>query len=290
MTLEELDFDDEPLMDETNPNDQTTSEEEDKPWVDYSNHESEGMTPVDNQTEQVDNDVLTRVLESKGINPEAVRIQNENGEVEEINFYDLSPEEQLDLVNGTPQEDYSLEADEIGFLNHLRDNNLSVNDYLEYYKRRVIEEYQNGLQDNAVYDIDSFSDDELFIADLKDKKIAAQSGTFHLDALTSQTEAKANEMADFTTMLIGLKAGTIEGYVAEEPTAMAVCEDKTYDYIKFVNNDTGFKVEDDEVSIAVGVKKGSELKDKINGALKDFGTDAQKELMAKMVAIAPSEE
>ena len=128
------------------------------------------------------------------------------------------------------------------------------------------------------------------IADLKDKKIAAQSGTFHLDALTSQTEAKANEMADFTTMLIGLKAGTIEGYVAEEPTAMAVCEDKTYDYIKFVNNDTGFKVEDDEVSIAVGVKKGSELKDKINGVLKDFGTDAQKELMAKMVAIAPSEE
>lgn len=169
MTLEELDFDDEPLMDETNPNDQTTSEEEDKPWVDYSNHESEGTTPVDNQTEQEDNDVLTRVLESKGINPEAVRIQNENGEVEEINFYDLSPEEQLDLVNGTPQEDYSLEADEIGFLNHLRDNNLSVNDYLEYYKRRVIEEYQNGLQDNAVYDIDSFSDDELFIADLKDK-------------------------------------------------------------------------------------------------------------------------
>lgn len=129
------------------------------------------------------------------------------------------------------------------------------------------------------------------IADLNGKKIAAQSGTFHLVALTGQTKAAANEMSDFTTMLIALKAGTIEGYVAEEPTAMAVCMDKAYDYVKFVNNDTGFKVDDDEVSIAVGVKKNNtELKDEINGALKDFDTDAQKELMAKMVALAPVEE
>lgn len=128
------------------------------------------------------------------------------------------------------------------------------------------------------------------IADLDGKKIAAQSGTFHLTALSEQTKAAANEMSDFTTMLIALKAGTIEGYVAEEPTAMAVCQDKAYDYIQLVNNETGFTVDNDEVSIAVGVKKGAELKDKINDALKDFNTDAQKELMAQMVAIAPSEE
>ena len=128
------------------------------------------------------------------------------------------------------------------------------------------------------------------IADLDGKKIAAQSGTFHLTALTEQTKAAASEMSDFTTMFIALKAGTIDGYIAEEPTAMAICQDKAYDYIKLVNNDTGFKVNDDEVSVAVGVKKGSALKDEINGVLKDFGTAAQKELMEKMVAIAPSEE
>ncbi len=133
-------------------------------------------------------------------------------------------------------------------------------------------------------------DDVKTIADLKDKKIAAQSGTFHLDALTEQSEAKVSELADFSTMFIALGAGTIEGYVAEEPTAMAVCEDPAYGYVAFVNNDTGFKVADDDVSIAVGVKKGSELKDKINGVLADFNTDAQKELMEEMVRIAPSEE
>ena len=128
------------------------------------------------------------------------------------------------------------------------------------------------------------------IADLKDKKIAAQSGTFHLDALTSQTEAKASELADFSTMFIALGAGTIEGYVAEEPTAMAVCMDSAYDYVPLKNNDTGFKVDDDEVSIAVGVKKGSDLTEKINSALADLDADAQKELMNSMVNIAPADE
>ena len=128
------------------------------------------------------------------------------------------------------------------------------------------------------------------IADLKDKKIAAQSGTFHLQALTEQTQAQANEMSDFSTMLIALGAGTIDGYIAEEPTAMAVTLDPAYGYVALENNNTGFTVEDDEVSIAVGVKKGSELKDQINSALEGFDADAQKALMADMVKIAPSDE
>lgn len=128
------------------------------------------------------------------------------------------------------------------------------------------------------------------IADLKGKKIAAQSGTFHLTALTDQTEAEVSELADFSTMFIALGAGTIEGYVAEEPTAMAVCADPNYTYIPLKNNDTGFSVEDDEVSIAVGVKKGSELTEQINSALADLNADAQKDLMQQMVNIAPAEE
>lgn len=128
------------------------------------------------------------------------------------------------------------------------------------------------------------------IDDLAGKKIAAQSGTFHLDALTNQTKADVTEMADFSTMFIALGAGTIDGYVAEEPTAMAVTQDPTYGYVALENNKTGFKVEDDEVSIAVGIKKGSDLGAKINEAIADLDSDAQKELMLEMVKIAPSDE
>lgn len=133
-------------------------------------------------------------------------------------------------------------------------------------------------------------DDVKTIDDLKGKKIAAQSGTFHLDALTNQAEAASSEMADFSTMLIALKAGTIDGYVAEEPTAMAVCADKEYDYVALENNSTGFTVADDDVSIAVGVKKGSALTAEINKALEDMNTEAQRELMSEMVKLSPSEE
>ncbi len=128
------------------------------------------------------------------------------------------------------------------------------------------------------------------IADLDGKKIAAQSGTSHFDALSTQTKAQVSEMADFSMMLIALGAGTIDGYVAEEPTAMAVCADEQYTYIPLVNNETGFQVPADDVSIAVGVKKGSELTEKINAALADLDADAQRDLMAKMVEIAPVEE
>lgn len=128
------------------------------------------------------------------------------------------------------------------------------------------------------------------LSGLDGKKIAAQSGTFHLEALEAQTKANANELSDFTTMFMALGAGTIDGYVAEEPTAMAVCLDKAYSYVPLINNENGFKVDEDEVSVAVGVKKGSALKDEINSALSGFDTDAQKALMEKMVEIAPSEE
>ena len=133
-------------------------------------------------------------------------------------------------------------------------------------------------------------DDVKTIADLDGKKIAAQSGTSHLDALSSQTKAQVSELADFSTMFIALGAGTIDGYVAEEPTAMSVCSNPEYTYVPLVNNDTGFKVPEDDTSIAVGVKKGSELLGSINSALTDFDAAAQKKLMEEMVAIAPSDE
>ena len=56
-------------------------------------------------------------------------------------------------------------------------------------------------------------------------KIAAQPGTFHLDALKAQTSnlTVVDNLVDFVDMRIALEAGTIDGYVAEEPTALTFC-------------------------------------------------------------------
>ncbi len=129
------------------------------------------------------------------------------------------------------------------------------------------------------------------IADLDGKKIAAQSGTSHLEALSSQTTAQVSELSDFTTMLIALDAGTIDGYISEEPTAMAVCtEGSGYSYVPFVNNETGFAIPVEDSSIAVGVKKDSALLEGINAYIATFDEAAQKDLMNEMVKLSPSEE
>ena len=129
------------------------------------------------------------------------------------------------------------------------------------------------------------------LADLDGKKIAAQSGTSHLTALESQTKADIQEMSDFTTMLLALSAKTIDGYVAEEPTAMSYCtESSDYTYSPFKNNETGFTVPVDDTSIAVGVKKGSDLLAKVNAYIATFTTEQQTELLQKMVSLAPQED
>lgn len=128
------------------------------------------------------------------------------------------------------------------------------------------------------------------IEDLAGKKIAAQSGTSHLDALEEQTDAEVSELADFSTMLIALDAGTIDGYLAEEPTAITVCTKDGYSYVPFVNNENGFKIPTEDTALAVGVQKGrTELLEQINSFVASFDEEAQKSLMDEMGKISPVE-
>ena len=57
-------------------------------------------------------------------------------------------------------------------------------------------------------------------------KIAAQPGTFHLSALKAQTKnlTVVENLNDFVAMRMALEAGTIDGYIAEEPTALTICK------------------------------------------------------------------
>ena len=49
---------------------------------------------------------------------------------------------------------------------------------------------------------------------------------------------------DFDSMLIALKSGAIDGYIAEEPTALDVCgKNQDLAYIPLKNNGTGFTAE-----------------------------------------------
>ena len=125
------------------------------------------------------------------------------------------------------------------------------------------------------------------IADLKGAVIAAQAGTFHLDALDQIEGVDKRSYPDFTDLLNALKSGAIDGYVAEEPTALEVCgKDDTLTYLPFVNNDTGFTATDAETGIAVAFQTGSPMVATVNDILATISTETRQALMAQMVSLS----
>jgi ABC-type amino acid transport substrate-binding protein len=128
------------------------------------------------------------------------------------------------------------------------------------------------------------------IADLNNSKavIGAQKGTFHYDALTAQVSGvEAKMFEDFNVMLTALKAGTIDGYVAEEPTAFAVmAENSNLDYIKLVNNTTGFTASDADTGIAVAFKTGNAMVSTVNGIIATISAETRTTLMSQIVEMS----
>ena len=129
------------------------------------------------------------------------------------------------------------------------------------------------------------------LADFKGAKINAQDGTFHAEALSQIEDVQSAVMKDFTMLYTAVTAGTIDGYVAEEPTAFQVCgSNAELTFAPLVNNATGFKCSEGDTAIAVGLRKGSALNDKVSAAIDAISASDRSNLMKQMVEIAPAEE
>jgi ABC-type amino acid transport substrate-binding protein len=126
------------------------------------------------------------------------------------------------------------------------------------------------------------------LADLKGATIAAQTGTFHLQALESQTTGvTVKEYPDFDQLLVALNAGSIDGYVAEEPTAFSViAQNEGLAYVAFKNNSTGFTASDEDTGIAVAFKTGSAYVASVNAIIDTISSETRSALMAQVVALS----
>ena len=125
------------------------------------------------------------------------------------------------------------------------------------------------------------------LSELNGATIAAQSGTFHLDALKTLNNVTVKEYEDFAKLLVALKAGAIDGYVAEEPTALAVtASDSTLGYLPLVNNSTGFTATDADTGIAVAFKTGSDMVAKVNPIIAGISAETRTALMTQIVTMS----
>ena len=129
------------------------------------------------------------------------------------------------------------------------------------------------------------------IKDFSGAKITAQLNTFHYTVIDQMTGAvKQTAMETFPDMIVALTSGKIDGYISERPGALsAVAANPSLSFVSF-GKDGNFTYNNDEVSIAVGVKKGSELTAKINEVLKGISEADRKALMDTAIINQPNNQ
>lgn len=126
-------------------------------------------TNSDPEPKDKDLDVFSEFLKGRGLRDGKTLIyQDEEGNEQEVDFNTLDREEQLNILNELAKPD--LTEDEVHTIEYLRNNNLTIQDVVEYYSQKAVQDYinQNGSV-NKAYSVDDYSDEELYIADLKSK-------------------------------------------------------------------------------------------------------------------------
>lgn len=111
-------------------------------------------------------DFITSFLNEYGIKDRKITYENDDGTTNEVDFNDLDSNEKFNILKelATP----NLSKDEINVINYLRANNATIQDVINYYANKAVEDYisQNGPAQKH-YEINDFSDDELYVADLR---------------------------------------------------------------------------------------------------------------------------
>ncbi|MGB4304619.1 MAG: transporter substrate-binding domain-containing protein [Syntrophomonadaceae bacterium] len=129
------------------------------------------------------------------------------------------------------------------------------------------------------------------IQDFSGAKVTAQLNTFHYTVI-EQIEGveKVPAMEDFPAMRVALESGIIDGYVSERPEGVsASTANPNFVMVEFAPGQ-GFEASDDDVAIAVGLKKGNPDREKINEILAGISEEERLELMDQAIANQPSSE
>ena len=127
------------------------------------------------------------------------------------------------------------------------------------------------------------------INDFAGARITGQLSTLHYNVIDQMKGVKKQQaMENFPAMIVALDSGKIDGYVSEKPGAMAAqMSNPELVFVSF-DKENGFKYENSEVDVAVGVKKGDEkLVGEINKILDNISPEQRKQLMEKAISNQP---
>lgn len=125
------------------------------------------------------------------------------------------------------------------------------------------------------------------LADFKDAKVTAQLNTFHYSVI-DQIEGvnKQEAMDNFPAMRVALESGVIDAYVSERPEAVSA--QSANSNFKMIELTDGFETNPEDTAIAVGLRKNSELTEKINEILAAISEEQQTEIMDNAIKNQPA--
>lgn len=129
------------------------------------------------------------------------------------------------------------------------------------------------------------------IQDFSGAKVTAQLNTFHYTVIDQIEGVKIQQaMEDFPAMRVALESGIIDGYVSERPEGVsATAANPKFAMVEFAAGE-GFVASDDDVAIAVGLKKGNTDVDKINEILAGISEEQRKAIMDDAIKNQPTGE
>lgn len=144
-------------------------------------------------------DLITKMLNSKGIvDPSKIKFEGETGEIEEIDWNNLTVDEQFNILNHHDDPEEGLDDDEIDLINKIRSARLTPREYEDYLLRQGASSLQP--KEEPSYIIDDLTDDELYVYDLQ----ARNEDITEEEALDALEKAKMSE-ATFSKQMKGIR-------------------------------------------------------------------------------------
>lgn len=150
------------------------------------------VNDLDDSTDELsDRDILSKYLQTKGIEDiSKIKYEDEEGEEMEKDWDSLSGQDKLNILNSLESQPNQLDQAELNLINTIRNSRMSPEEYLNYVTQNGINQYAQQ-EYIPTYEIDQYSDDELYIADLITRM--GQDNLTETELQEALDKAKSNE-------------------------------------------------------------------------------------------------
>lgn len=112
-------------------------------------------------------DIVMKMLQNQGIkDPNKIKYEDEEGNEVSVSWNDIPDDDKINILRGV-EDNNDINEDENVILNSIKESKLTPAQWYEAVRNDAIREYIDANKEEAKYDVDDMTDDELYILDMK---------------------------------------------------------------------------------------------------------------------------